>query len=99
MSNILSLITNVAFHPDGTCVASCSADQTIKIFDLRSNQLLQHYNAHNDVVHSIDFHTSGNYLISAGGDETIKIWDLREGHIFYTLHGHQGKLGASLLRL
>jgi centriolar protein POC1 len=71
-------------------VAACSSDYTIKIWDLRSNQLLQHYPAHTDVVNQIEFHPSGNYLLSGSADSTLKIWDLKEGHLFYTLHAHKG---------
>lgn len=43
-------VNSVRFHPDGTCVASASSDRSIKIFDLRSNRLLQHYDAHQESV-------------------------------------------------
>ena len=39
-------VCSVKFHPDGTCLASASADSTIRLFDARSFQLLQLYDAH-----------------------------------------------------
>lgn len=39
-------INSVAFHPDGTCVATGGTDNSIKVWDLRSNALVQHYKAH-----------------------------------------------------
>ena len=45
-----SPVNDVTFHPDGLCVAACSSDHTIKIWDIRMNQLLQHYAAHQDSV-------------------------------------------------
>ena len=83
-------VNTVAFHPDGTCIASGSADQTVKLWDIRTNKLLQHYPAHMDAVSNIAFHPSGNYLASSSDDTSLKIWDLREGHLFYTLNGHEG---------
>lgn len=83
-------VNSVKFHPDGTCVASGSQDKNIKIFDIRSNRLLQHYDAHNEQVNSIAFHPSGKYLISTSNDATLKVWDLRVGSVLYTLYGHEG---------
>ena len=34
------MVSDVKFHPDGTCVASCGSDRKIKIFDVRSHRLL-----------------------------------------------------------
>jgi len=67
----------VRFHPDGTCVAACSEDNSIKIWDIRSQRLIQHYDAHSKEVTSIAFHPNGRYLVSSSKDDTVKIWDLR----------------------
>jgi centriolar protein POC1 len=37
------MITSVAFHPSGTLVASASTDKSIKLFDIRTHKLIQHY--------------------------------------------------------
>lgn len=82
------------FHPDGTCVASGAEDTKVKIWDLRSKRLLQHYDAHDHHVNSLSFHPNGRYLLTGSDDSTIKIWDLRMGHILYTLYGHEGPASA-----
>lgn len=78
------------FHPDGTCIASGGADKVIKIFDIRSQKPIQHYDAASDVVKEVAFHPNGRFLLSAAADSTVKIWDLRQGHILYSLYGHEG---------
>jgi len=88
------MVSDVKFHPDGTCLASCGSDKKIKIFDVRSYRLLQHYDAHTDLINSISFHPQGTYLLSTSNDGTLKIWDLRKGHILYTLYGHEGHTSA-----
>mmetsp|Transcript_4115 Transcript_4115/g.6957 ORF Transcript_4115/g.6957 Transcript_4115/m.6957 type:complete len:184 (-) Transcript_4115:781-1332(-) len=89
------MVNDVKFPPDSTCLASCGTDKKIKIFDCRSHRLLQHYDAHDDVVNSISFNQAGTHLISTSNDGTIKIWDLKKGCIMYTLYGHEGHTSAS----
>lgn len=95
------MISSVAFHPSGTIVASASIDKSIKLFDIRTHKLIQHYgNAHSATpagtaggsggVNSISFGGErGEWMISTGNDGLVKIWDLKEGHLLYTLYGHK----------
>ncbi|XP_030874467.1 POC1 centriolar protein homolog B, partial [Leptonychotes weddellii] len=80
----------VDFNPNGTCIASAGSDHTVKIWDVRVNKLLQHYQVHSGGVNCVSFHPSGNYLITASSDGTLKILDLLEGRLIYTLQGHTG---------
>jgi len=73
------MVSSVRFHPDGTCLATAASDKKIKIFDSRSQRLIQHYDAHTKGVNSVAFHSNGSYLVSSSDDSTIKIWDLRRG--------------------
>lgn len=89
------MVNDVKFHPDSTCLASCGTDKKIKIFDCRSQRLLQHYDAHDDAVNSLAFNSAGTHLISTSTDSSVKIWDLRRGCILYTLYGHEGASSAA----
>jgi centriolar protein POC1 len=51
-----SVVNSVQFHVDGTCIASGSADKSIKVWDVRSHQLIQHYAAHSDAVTEVSMH-------------------------------------------
>jgi hypothetical protein len=35
---------------DSNCIGSCAEDATINIYDIRSNKLVQHYEAHSGIV-------------------------------------------------
>lgn len=78
---IRSMITDVAFHPSGHLIASCSSDRSIKIWDIRTHKLLQHYgDAHGQaegvagMVNSIAFGgRAGEWLVSTGGDGLVKV--------------------------
>lgn len=84
------IITSVKFNPESNCISSTGSEGTIKIWDIRSKKILQHYNAHSDTVNEISFHPSGFYCLSASNDSKVKVWDLRQGKLSYTLFGHNG---------
>ena len=44
-----------------------------KIWDIRTNKLLQHYQVHDDAVTSLAFHPSGNFLLTSSADATLKV--------------------------
>jgi len=66
-------------------MASCSHDRRIKIYDLRTQKVIQNYEAHKGPVTSVDFHPYTSNLLSVGDDGKTKIWDLRKGCLSYTL--------------
>ena len=80
--------------PSDLGFASYSDDKTIKIYDVRSNQLLQHYNAHKGPVNEISFHPTGYYMASCSTDAKVKIWDLRKGKALYSLYSHSGSVNS-----
>lgn len=51
-----SVVNQVGFHRDQQCLASCSADKTLKLWDIRSHQLIQHYPAHTSSVTGMSMH-------------------------------------------
>lgn len=38
-----SYANHVDFHPSGTCIAAASTDSSVKLWDIRTNKMLQHY--------------------------------------------------------
>ena len=45
----------------------------VQVWDVRSNQLVQHYSAHSGPVTSVSFHPSGDFLLSSSLDTTLKV--------------------------
>lgn len=62
-------------------LASCSVDQTIKLWDLRATQQKPQMSfvAHDCDVNVISWNTTTKFLLASGDDKgEFRIWDLRQ---------------------
>jgi WD40 repeat protein/serine/threonine protein kinase len=80
-------VTNVAFSPDGTKLASGSNDMSVKLWDMRDYKLLQTLSGHTESITSVAFSPDGTKLASASFDKTVKLWDVMTGQFLRTLSG------------
>lgn len=72
-------VRHIAFSPDGRTLASCSNDQTIRLWDVATGALLRECLGHSDWVMWVAFHPSGHTLASASFDGTVRQWDVATG--------------------
>lgn len=77
-----SSVEDLQWSPsEPTVFASCSADQSVQIWDVRSKgrkSIAGIEAAHESDVNVISWNRSTSYLLLSGGDEGgIKVWDLR----------------------
>ena len=66
----------MAFSPDGKRIVSGSWDDTIKVWDTKTGQLLGTLKGHTDGVNGVAFSPNGTRIVSGGDDKTVKIWTL-----------------------
>jgi peroxin-7 len=86
------VVYQAVWHPTHESIfGSCSGDQTLRIWDIRTGKDVKKIHAHDNEILSCDFNKYENFIASASTDGTIKLWDLRstiESPIM-TLTGHQ----------
>jgi WD40 repeat protein len=68
-------------------LASGSGDNTIKLWNKYTGDLLRTLTGHGSVVWSVAF-DSINILASGSWDNTIKLWDKLTGDLLRTLYGN-----------
>jgi WD40 repeat protein/DNA-binding SARP family transcriptional activator len=80
-----SAVTGVAFSPDGTRIATSSADKTAKVWDAATGKLLLTLKTDVDVW-DVTFSPDGKRLATSGFTDVI-IWDASTGQKLFTLVG------------
>jgi WD40 repeat protein len=76
-----------AFCPGTTYVATAGKDQTVKIWDVPTGQIVYSLSGHSDSIRSL-LAISDEILVSAGSDGRVIFWDLRSGsQVATVLHG------------
>ncbi|MBU2922216.1 WD40 repeat domain-containing protein [Winogradskyella psychrotolerans] len=82
------IITNIALSNNCERLATSSWDDTIKIWDPNSLNLLHSFKAHNLGVNDVLFLPDDKTIISCGKDEKIKIWNFEKSCQIAQLDGH-----------
>ena len=90
-----SLVLALAFSPDGTRIASGSADRTLRMWDVKGRRLIGAPLGHEDAVTAVAFTPDGTRLVSGSEDNTIRFWNAKtEAPIGTPHHGHEAGLGT-----
>jgi uncharacterized caspase-like protein len=83
-------IRAIAISADGQLLASGSADQTARLWNVQTGELLHLFHGHTNLVTAVAFSPTEPILATGSGDNTIKLWDYNTGSLLGTLSGHSG---------
>ena len=78
-----SWVSTVEYSPDGSKIASGSADCTIRIWNREDDSCTFKLIGHKDRIWSLAFSPDGLKLASSSGDGTIRIWDVESGRCIH----------------
>lgn len=89
-----SYITSVAYSSDGQLIAVGGTDNTVKLIDASSGNLVRTLTGHTDDVQTIAFSPDGQVIASGAGgwdnpgESSIKLWQVSDGSLIDTFAGH-----------
>ena len=81
---------SLAFSPDTQILASGSEDNTIKIWQPGTGNIIRTLEGHSGGVYSLAITSDNKILVSGSEDQTIKLWEIETGEEICTLTGHTG---------
>lgn len=81
-------VDGLAFSPDGQLVATGSADNSVKLWDVNSYRELRTLAGHVRGVKAVAFSPDGRWLASGSIDGTIKVWDVSGGQELRSMSGN-----------
>ncbi|KAL9715254.1 Lissencephaly-1 [Leucoagaricus gongylophorus] len=88
-------ITQVAFHPQYSVLASASEDATVKIWDWETGEFERTLKGHTKSVNDLNFDHKGHLLVTCSSDLFIKIWDSQsEYKNTKTFPGHEHSVSS-----
>ncbi len=68
-------IVCLAFAPDGQMLASASADQTLRLWDVPRGASRAPFHGHEDEVYFVAWTRDGRQLVSGGKDGSVRFWE------------------------
>ncbi|MCG5057105.1 MAG: serine/threonine protein kinase [Limnoraphis sp. WC205] len=80
----------IAIGPKGYILASGSVDHSIRLWNLKTGQLLHRFLAHCDTVNTIAISPNGRKLVSGSQDRTILAWNLKTHTMADRFFSHSG---------
>lgn len=78
----------VEFSKDGSLIASCSQDQTVRLWSPKINGNTTSFRAHTAPITTVSFSPANDKLITGSNDKSIKIWDLATRKFISSFSGH-----------
>lgn len=92
-----SWVMSLAISSRKQILASGSLDDTIKVWNLQTGNLLRTLPGHLKAVNSLAISPDGQLLVSGSDDTTVKIWNLQTGDLLHNLTGHTRDVNSVMI--
>jgi len=83
-------IFRVLYHPTKPILVTCSADNTVRIWNPESGQLLHTLSGHSDWVYAVALSPDGTRIASGSWNGEVKLWKVADGALVKSFIGSPG---------
>nr|WP_290225862.1 serine/threonine-protein kinase [Trichocoleus desertorum] len=92
-----SWVMSLAISSRKQILVSGSLDDTLKIWNLQTGNLIRTLPGHLKAVNSVAISPDGQLLVSGSDDTTVKIWNLQTGDLLHNLVGHSRDVNSVMI--
>ena len=83
-------IHRLVMHPTKPLFATCSADQTVRIWNADNGKLVHTLSGHTDWIYALAFSPNGERLASGAYNGEIRIWETATGKLSVSFNASPG---------
>jgi WD40 repeat protein len=83
-------IFKVLRHPSQPLLATCSADQTVRLWNPDNGAAVRTMSGHTDWVYAITFSPDGSLLASGSWNGEVKVWKIADGSLVKAFNASPG---------
>ena len=92
-----SWVMSLAISSRKQILVSGSLDDTIRVWNLQTGNLIRTLSGHLKAVNSVAISPDGQLLVSGSDDTTVKIWNLQTGDLLHSLVGHSRDVNSVMI--
>jgi WD40 repeat protein len=83
-------VFKVVRHPTQPLLATCSADQTVRLWNLDTGAAVRTMSGHTDWVYTVAFSPDGNLIASGSWNGEVKVWKTADGALVKAFNASPG---------
>ena len=85
-------VLGVFVNDANSMVATCSLDETIKLWSLPDGKEVNTLTGHTAQVNNLSFNGDDSKIVSGSNDRTVRVWNIESGAQEQVLRGHQAEV-------
>jgi WD40 repeat protein len=85
----------VIYHPKQALLATCGADNTVRIWNADTLAAVKTLSGHTDWVYTVAFSPDGSLIASGSWNGEIKVWKVADGALVKSFTGSPGYVAAN----